>query len=104
MFKSPHWPSSPKVRRPTALLSRRKFIRVTLVLIATVIGSTAEVRAQPQPAPLVRVHAHNDYEHARPLFDALDHGFMSVEVDVFLINNQLLVGHDPTQLRPDRTL
>jgi len=75
-----------------------------LALIATVIGSTAQVRAQSQPTPLVRAHAHNDYEHARPLFDALDHGFMSVEVDVFLINNQLLVGHDPTQLRPDRTL
>lgn len=75
-----------------------------MALTATVISSTAKVRAQSQPTPLVRAHAHNDYEHARPLFDALDHGFMSVEVDVFLINNQLLVGHDPTQLRPDRTL
>lgn len=70
-----------------------------MALTATVISSTAKVRAQPQPTPLVRAHAHNG-----PLFDALDRGFMSVEVDVFLVNNQLLVGHDPTQLRPDRTL
>ena len=28
-----------------------------------------------EPVPLVHVHAHNDYEHKRPLLDALDHGF-----------------------------
>jgi hypothetical protein len=39
-------------------------------------------------------HAHNDYEHARPLFDALENGFNSVEADVHLFKNQLLVGHD----------
>jgi hypothetical protein len=27
--------------------------------------------------PLPRAHAHNDYEHERPLLDALDHGFTS---------------------------
>jgi len=26
-----------------------------------------------QPVPLTNVHAHNDYVHPRPLFDALDH-------------------------------
>lgn len=70
----------------------------------TVIGSSAVVTAQQQPTPLLRAHAHNDYEHARPLYDALSHGFTSVEVDVFLVGDQLLVGHDPSQLRPDRTL
>src|SRR5436190_12307328 len=39
------------------------------------------VRAQEQPKPLPQLHAHNDYEHKRPLFDALDHGFCSVEAD-----------------------
>jgi hypothetical protein len=28
---------------------------------------------------LTRAHAHNDYHHPRPLLDALDHGFCSVE-------------------------
>src|SRR3954470_22936373 len=54
--------------------------------------------------PLRHAHAHNDYEHARPLFDALDHGFCSVEADVFLAGGKLLVGHTPRDLRPDRTL
>lgn len=44
--------------------------------------------------PLVyQGHAHNDYKHKRPLLDALDNGFMSVEADVFLVNGEILVAH-----------
>lgn len=47
----------------------------------------------------VRAHAHNDYENDRPLFDALQNGFLSVEADVHLYKwnpyySSLLVGHD----------
>ncbi len=33
--------------------------------------------------PLTRAHAHNDYEHKRPLWDALDRGFGSVGADIW---------------------
>ncbi|MFD5130153.1 phosphatidylinositol-specific phospholipase C/glycerophosphodiester phosphodiesterase family protein [Streptomyces olindensis] len=56
------------------------------------------------PRPLWRAHAHNDYEHPRPLFDALDHRFGSVEADIYLVGDQLLVAHDPEDLDPARTL
>lgn len=56
------------------------------------------------PRPLWRAHAHNDYEHPRPLFDALDHRFGSVEADIYLVGDQLLVAHDPVDLDPSRTL
>lgn len=39
-------------------------------------------------------HAHNDYEHERPLMEALEAGFISVEADVHLINDSLFVVHD----------
>ncbi|QDQ15091.1 phosphatidylinositol-specific phospholipase C/glycerophosphodiester phosphodiesterase family protein [Streptomyces spectabilis] len=58
----------------------------------------------PRPRPLAQAHAHNDYEHARPLLDALDHRFTSVEADIFLVGGQLLVAHDPADLDPSRTL
>jgi len=54
--------------------------------------------------PLVHAHAHNDYQHKRPLFDALAHGFCSVEADIFLVSGKLLVGHTQFELRKARTL
>lgn len=57
---------------------------------------------------LERAHAHNDYEHERPLFDALDQGFASVEADVFsypaLGFDDLYVAHTQQDIRPRRTL
>jgi hypothetical protein len=38
-------------------------------------------------------HAHNDYLRKRPLVSALEHGFASIEVDVFPSGNQLIVAH-----------
>ena len=57
-----------------------------------------------EPVPLTNVHAHNDYEHKRPLLDALDHGFCSVEADIYLVEGQLLVAHDRSKVKPERTL
>ena len=48
----------------------------------------------PDVSPLPQAHAHNDYEHDRPLRDALDPGFTSVEADVWLVDGKLLVAHD----------
>ncbi|CAL9321123.1 phosphatidylinositol-specific phospholipase C/glycerophosphodiester phosphodiesterase family protein [Streptomyces sp. SudanB182_2057] len=57
-----------------------------------------------RPRPLWRAHAHNDYAHPRPLLDALNHRFGSVEADIFLVGDQLLVGHEVSDLDPSRTL
>jgi len=57
-----------------------------------------------EPTPLVHAHAHNDYRHKRPLLDALEHGFCSVEADVHLVDGVLLVAHDRSQVKPERTL
>ncbi len=58
--------------------------------------ATCVIRAStPTPAGGYRnyAHAHNDYEHARPLFDALDAGFHSVEADIWLADNAIRVSH-----------
>ncbi len=36
--------------------------------------------------------------------DALDHGFTSVEADIFLVDGKLLVAHTKRELKPERTL
>lgn len=59
-----------------------------LTITAVCLGQTDSIIALPH------AHAHNDYEHKRPLFDALSHGFTSLEADVHLINGVLYVAHD----------
>jgi hypothetical protein len=54
--------------------------------------------------PLQNAHAHNDYWHERPLLDALQRGFTSVEADIFLVGDQLLVGHETKELSSGKTL
>ncbi len=56
------------------------------------------------PIPLVRGHSHNDYNRARPLLDALDRGFCSVEADIFCVDGRLLVAHDREDIKPERNL
>lgn len=71
-------------------------------LLVLFLGSLLPVLAQPMP--LIHAHAHNDYQHRRPLLDALDRGFCSVEADVYLVDGQLLVAHERFRTKPGRTL
>lgn len=92
------------------LTSRRRAVTT----LAAALAGTVAVRVQATAAeqggrtvrqrPLRRAHAHNDYLHQRPLHDALSHGFTSVEADIFLVEGELLVAHEPAQLDPTRTL
>jgi hypothetical protein len=67
-------------------------------------AGAGERSKEERVVPLRHAHAHNDYEHKRPLLDALAHGFCSVEADVFLVDGELLVGHERKDLRPGCTL
>ncbi|GAB2730337.1 phosphatidylinositol-specific phospholipase C/glycerophosphodiester phosphodiesterase family protein [Streptomyces bullii] len=91
-----------------ALTTRRRALTTLGAALAGTVALPAPRASagehRPCPRPLWRAHAHNDYEHPRPLFDALDHRFGSVEADVFLVGGQLLVAHDPEDLDPARTL
>jgi|688.fasta_scaffold01846_19 glycerophosphoryl diester phosphodiesterase len=53
-------------------------------------------------AYLENSHAHNDYLHPRPLLDALQLGFRSIEADVWLVQDRILVAHDRKDLSPER--
>jgi hypothetical protein len=57
-------------------------------------GGVAAARAAPLVGARSLAHAHNDYEHAHPLADALAHGFRSVEADVLWRDGRIVVSHD----------
>ncbi|HUR12626.1 MAG TPA: hypothetical protein VM012_14720 [Flavitalea sp.] len=61
------------------------------------------VVAQQKYSP-AKAHAHNDYEHTRPFYEANEHHFGSVEADVYPVNGQLLVAHDSNKVQPARSL
>lgn len=68
------------------------------------LGEVPATWGQEKVTPLPRAHAHNDYYHPRPLLDALDQGFCSVEADVFLRQDELVVAHSFLEIQPERTL
>ncbi|MGB1556374.1 MAG: phosphatidylinositol-specific phospholipase C/glycerophosphodiester phosphodiesterase family protein [Oceanococcaceae bacterium] len=99
---------------------RRASLALLGLLLAACSGDGYQGRELGDvPTPLYQAHAHNDYEHDLPLLEALGHGFMSVEADVFVaplpaevsallpnlpLAGQLYVAHDPQDIRPERTL
>ncbi|MFD5270243.1 phosphatidylinositol-specific phospholipase C/glycerophosphodiester phosphodiesterase family protein [Streptomyces sp. NPDC058335] len=91
-----------------ALITRRRALTTVgaalTAVLASPAGSAFADEQKHRPHPLWHAHAHNDYEHPRPLLDALGHRFGSVEADIFLVDGQLLVAHDPVDLDPARTL
>jgi glycerophosphoryl diester phosphodiesterase len=82
---------------------RHNRLRVSAFFSLTVMLYASHLVAA-DATPLPSAHAHNDYEHDRPLLDALDNGFCSVEADIWLVDGKLLVAHDRDDVQSQRTL
>ncbi|KAF7196874.1 Altered inheritance of mitochondria protein 6-like [Pseudocercospora fuligena] len=52
----------------------------------------------------VPIHSHNDYVQRIPVFEALGSGCTSVEADIHLVDNDLLVGHSSVGLHSTNNL
>ena len=86
-------------------LGARRALTFTAAALALTMPASAAVAAPAElGTPLPQAHAHNDYEHDRPLLDALEHGFTSVEADVWLVDGELRVAHDEWELADAPTL
>lgn len=65
---------------------------MTCLLLAVATGLSAQPVA---PVTLLESgHSHNDYMHAHPLLDALQYGYKSIEIDVWLHRGRLIVDHN----------
>ena len=60
--------------------------------------------AQPPVYTVANLHSHNDYEKPFPFWEAYNQGFGSIEADIFLQGNNLVIAHDTIQLKLGRTL
>lgn len=52
----------------------------------------------------VKIHAHNDYDNARPLWNALDNKVASIEADVVFARGTLIVTHSENETRRKKSL
>lgn len=75
-----------------------KFFCFLLVLAWSAPG------AQPSAYSVANAHSHNDYEKEFPFRNAYNRGFGSIEADIFLHDDKLIVAHDSIQLKLNRTL
>lgn len=75
-----------------------------MVFIVILLCITCSTIAQPQGYSPANAHSHNDYEQAVPFYAAYKAGFGSIEADIFLRNDSLLVAHHAREITPQRTL
>ncbi|KAL2366420.1 hypothetical protein RJZ56_000679 [Blastomyces dermatitidis] len=79
-------------------------------ILQNILKNTDQSPLYEYPTDLTRgiipipVHSHNDYWRDLPFYSALSAGCISIEADVWLEDDMLLVGHDLSSLTKTRTL
>lgn len=88
-----------------SLLTQRQIGVLLLSIIASLVPANCAAQAPlDQPEYLPHSHAHNDYEHAGPLTDSLTLGYASIEADVWLVEGQLCVAHNRSDVDQQKRL
>jgi len=77
-----------------------KLFHITLVLLFRFI----DMQAQPVWYTPSNAHSHNDYQNPHPFYTAYDAGLGSMEADIFLYHDSLVIGHTTGDLQYKRTL
>jgi len=87
-------------------VSPQKIAPFVVFLAVLPLWLSAQSTGKPLKAlPIPYAHAHNDYEQERPLEEALEAGFTSIEVDLFYLKGCFYVSHDrPLVLKKEKTL
>lgn len=78
-----------------------KIIAPALIFMFALLNSAG---AQDKNSPMQRAHAHNDYKHRRPLEEALELGYTSIEIDIFSYGDELKVAHIGFRLKKRNTI
>jgi YVTN family beta-propeller protein len=73
-----------------------------LYLISFLFLISTHINAQNITA--ANAHSHNDYAQQKPFHLAYNEGFGSIEADIHLVNNEILVGHDTKDLVASNSL
>lgn len=69
------------------------------LLLGTIQAGLSQTNFKYRPS----AHSHNDYEQSKPLENAYALGFGSIEADVYVQNGELMVAHERSEIKPERT-
>jgi alkaline phosphatase len=81
-----------------------KIIRQHVSIAVITIFICASSIAQTKKYSVANAHSHNDYENPVPFYTAYNARFGSIEADIFLKNDELIVAHDTSELKKHRSL
>ncbi len=81
-------------------MSQITFKQTFLILLFTKITCFA----QPKIYSMQNAHAHNDYLHEKPFYEAYSLNYGMIEADIFLQNNELVVAHERKSIKSENTL
>ena len=79
-------------------------IRLLIIILPVLLLGLSAVSCRAQHSPIPNAFAHNDYWHKRPLYDALSNGYMHIEADIYLRNDELIVAHILPLFKKKKTL
>ncbi len=80
---------------------RTILMRLPVVLL---LFLSLECLAQKKTYTTANAHSHNDYKQGIPFYQAWKLEFGSIEADIFLHRNKLIVAHDSSELTFDQSL
>jgi len=75
-----------------------------IVFIISILCISFNSIAQPASYSVANAHSHNDYENPVPFYTAYNEHFGSIEADIFLQKDELVVAHDMKEVLMHRTL
>ncbi|GAA4443960.1 hypothetical protein GCM10023091_33430 [Ravibacter arvi] len=87
----------PENMKPFHTNQNRLSVATCIFLLSGCISGFAQNRT------MSRAHSHNEYLQQQPFRSAYNHGFGSVEADLFYRNDSLFVAHEKREISPDRT-
>ena len=81
----------------------RRLAPAVAVLGLSVLGASLGAQTPCSDRAPLPAYAHNDYDNAAPLHDALRLGYTGAEADLVLVDGVLLVAHERLDARGGRT-
>ncbi len=80
----------------------KQIISIAIIILGLSMQSNAQNIFDQNK--IIAIHSHNDYHQKEPLIGALEATAKSIEIDVFLKNDKVLVGHVRSELSDDKSL